>query len=253
MNEEIKKLVEKYCLGSVPTEEQENEIMGKALDMDEDTDKVLEYMEECKQKKAMPVEKIKEESQAKEKKKEVKAEPEKSAEPALPKKEITKEEQIAKSSSVEKKDDSPKEKKSSPSAAVKQKKGKKDNKTTPASKKRVAAKKEVLDVDKLFEESEGNKDVGGHFDLFSDEPLIEDGCDEKDFDPVKIFAPIVDDKEVNSAEPNKKNSDEQRDQSANLSTPKEGQKGWMRIDPLWLIAILCFLFVLILVLCTGHV
>lgn len=252
MNEEVKILVEKYCLGSVPTEEQENEIMGKALDMDEDPDKVLEYMEECKQKKTKPVEKIKEESQVKDKKQEVKATPKKSAEPALPKKEKTKEEQIAKSSSVEKKDDSPKEKKSSPSAAVKQKKEKKDNKTTPASKKRVAAKKEVLDVDKLFEESEGSKDVGGHFDLFSDEPLIEDGCDEKDFDPVKIFAPIVDDNEVNTVEPNKKHFDEQKEESLNLSTPKTEPKGWMRIDPLWLIAILCLLFVLILELCTGH-
>lgn len=181
MNEEVKILVEKYCTGSIPTEEQENEIMGKALDMGEDTDKVLEYMEECKQKKAKPVEKIKEESQVK-------------------------------------------EKKSSPSAAVKQKKEKKDNKTTPASKKHVAAKKEVLDVDKLFEESEGSKDVGGHFDLFSDEPLIEDGCDEKDFDPVKIFAPIAEKAEQKIENETKRKTEREAEIKSNREAAEKTHK-----------------------------
>lgn len=52
MNTELKQLIEEYCQGLVPTEEQENEIMMKALDMDEDPEAVLAYMEEVKQMKS---------------------------------------------------------------------------------------------------------------------------------------------------------------------------------------------------------
>lgn len=77
------------------------------------------------------------------------------------------------------------------------------------------------DIDKLVEESEGPEDVGGHLDLFPDEP-VEDEDEDKDFDPSEIFAPIAED-----------NEDEDKQQG----------KPWMEIDPLWLIAILCFGFV----------
>ena len=81
------------------------------------------------------------------------------------------------------------------------------------------------DIDKLVEESEGPEDVGGHLDLFSDEPPIEEEDDDEDFDPVKIFAPIAEDKEDDN---------------------KKLGKTWIDIDPLWLIAILCFGFVFVL-------
>lgn len=80
------------------------------------------------------------------------------------------------------------------------------------------------DIDKLVEESEGPEDVGGHLDLFDDEP-IEDEDEDEDFDPVKIFAPIAED-----------NQDDKK---------KQGNT-WIDIDPLWLIAILSFSFVFVL-------
>ena len=80
------------------------------------------------------------------------------------------------------------------------------------------------DIDKLVEESEGPEDVGGHLDLFDDEP-IEDEDEDEDFDPVKIFAPITEDNEDDN---------------------KEQGNTWIDIDPLWLLAILSFGFVFVL-------
>lgn len=51
MKQELISLIEKYCKSLTPTEEQENEIMELALNLGEDPDAVMEYMDECKKMK----------------------------------------------------------------------------------------------------------------------------------------------------------------------------------------------------------